>query len=356
MNKKIKLILFLLTISVLTIQHTSCCMPAYSSHAHNLPLEQTQQEIQPDSSENEPLLNGTVSEKLVQDKRLKDSKKIQFNISYHIHVPGNTEKIVFTTTVPDNYHRRQEIEQIRYSPQPSRIFREGQTKYAEFITSNPGQELSINISTKMIIYGYDLNIARRVNFNPEQDLDPGIYLEPEKYLEIDDPIIADNSIIAEKIDNPVDKINKIYGYVIDNIHYDDYNPDSIGAASALLEGKGDCTEFTDVFVALCRASGLPARSVEGYFIHASELYRGHNWPEVYLADYGWVPFDPALDNKGNINTGTTFHNLLNAYVYLSFKRNDPVLGNFHYYNLRTWGDKVEVVKNIDYHLLEQYTN
>ena len=48
--------------------------------------------------------------------------------------------------------------------------------------------------------------------------------------------------------------------------------------------KGDCQEYTSLFVAMCRANGIPARSV---------WVPGHAYPEFYLQDrYGngyWFP-------------------------------------------------------------------
>ena len=72
---------------------------------------------------------------------------------------------------------------------------------------------------------------------------------------------------------------------------------------------------------------------------------GHNWVEVYFNDTGWVPFDPTFDD----NNGSTslFNNLDNIYVYFSLKRNDSLLGGFHYYVYNWYGDgSVDIVKNI----------
>ena len=62
---------------------------------------------------------------------------------------------------------------------------------------------------------------------------------------------------------------------------------------------GSCTEYTYLFIALCRANGLPARYVGG------TVQRGpgtsvdtsfHRWAEVYLPPYGWVPVDVQADD------------------------------------------------------------
>jgi transglutaminase-like putative cysteine protease len=60
----------------------------------------------------------------------------------------------------------------------------------------------------------------------------------------------------------------------------------------LAERAGDCNEFTTLFVALARASGLPARTVSGLIYLGGRFYY-HAWPEVYLND--WVAVDPTFD-------------------------------------------------------------
>jgi hypothetical protein len=54
----------------------------------------------------------------------------------------------------------------------------------------------------------------------------------------------------------------------------------------------DCHLAAAVLVGLCRSRGLPARIVGGYMLkHARPGY--HYWAEVWIAERGWVPFDPV---------------------------------------------------------------
>ncbi|HVM51922.1 MAG TPA: DUF3488 and transglutaminase-like domain-containing protein [Acidimicrobiales bacterium] len=65
--------------------------------------------------------------------------------------------------------------------------------------------------------------------------------------------------------------------------------------------RGYCEQFAGAYAAMARAVGLPARVGVGFT--AGELgpdryysvrgYHGHAWPEVYLAGFGWVPFEPT---------------------------------------------------------------
>jgi hypothetical protein len=61
-----------------------------------------------------------------------------------------------------------------------------------------------------------------------------------------------------------------------------------GAAAALRDGTGDCEELTSLFIAICRAAGIPARTV---------WVEGHCYPEFYLLDKAgeghWFPCQAA---------------------------------------------------------------
>lgn len=60
---------------------------------------------------------------------------------------------------------------------------------------------------------------------------------------------------------------------------------------AVLErGEGSALERCDLFVTLCRASGVAARQVAGW---RPDLRRPHVWAEVHLTGEGWIPVDPA---------------------------------------------------------------
>jgi len=63
------------------------------------------------------------------------------------------------------------------------------------------------------------------------------------------------------------------------------------ALQVLETRKGDCNEHTQLFVALARAVGLPARIAAGLaYVDGKFFY--HAWPEVLIDD--WVAVDPTF--------------------------------------------------------------
>jgi hypothetical protein len=83
-----------------------------------------------------------------------------------------------------------------------------------------------------------------------------------------------------------EQVETMYDWVRDNVEYT--NGPLKGALAALNDGNGDCEELTSLFIALCRANRIPARTV---------WIPGHCYPEFYLQDQEgvghWFPCQAA---------------------------------------------------------------
>jgi transglutaminase-like putative cysteine protease len=68
------------------------------------------------------------------------------------------------------------------------------------------------------------------------------------------------------------------------------------ASEAFSLKRGVCRDLCHIFLAAARHLGIPARYVAGYLHMADgtvEQEAGHAWAEAFIADIGWVGFDPA---------------------------------------------------------------
>jgi len=59
----------------------------------------------------------------------------------------------------------------------------------------------------------------------------------------------------------------------------------------LRAGHGDCGEQTLLLITLLRLNGIPARWQSGWIFSDDKYNNIHDWGQVYLAPYGWVPMD-----------------------------------------------------------------
>lgn len=84
------------------------------------------------------------------------------------------------------------------------------------------------------------------------------------------------------------------------------------ASSILAGGKGDCTEYARLLVALLRAIGTPAREVSGmaYAGDDDPGFAFHAWVEAYVAGR-WMPLDP------------TWHQAPVDATHIALSRDDP---------------------------------
>ncbi len=114
-----------------------------------------------------------------------------------------------------------------------------------------------------------------------------LYLAPSPYIQSRDGKIRSlaKEIIADK-EGDWEKVESLYDWVQDNIIYKE-GPLK-GALKALRDKEGDCEELSSLFIGLCRASGIPARTV---------WVPGHCYAEFYLVDEDgkghWFPCQPA---------------------------------------------------------------
>lgn len=74
---------------------------------------------------------------------------------------------------------------------------------------------------------------------------------------------------------------------------------------ALHSGHADCGQQTLLLIALLRLNGIPARWQSGMVFSDGSYDNIHDWGQVYLAPYGWVPMDVTTGrlaaDKGNGN-------------------------------------------------------
>ncbi|UGB39890.1 transglutaminase domain-containing protein [Frateuria soli] len=59
----------------------------------------------------------------------------------------------------------------------------------------------------------------------------------------------------------------------------------------LHAGHGDCGEQTMLLLTLLRLNGIPARWQSGWMFSDGDYDNIHDWGQLYLAPYGWVPVD-----------------------------------------------------------------
>lgn len=133
--------------------------------------------------------------------------------------------------------------------------------------------------------------------------------EMKEYLDLswlgktEQRIRREAALITEGKTTALDKARAVYEWVVDNMRRDP-NAKACGLCDVerlLSERMGKCADVHTVFVALCRAAGVPARDLWG--IRMPKAREGdmtkmqHCWAEFYLPGTGWVPVDAGDVHK-----------------------------------------------------------
>jgi len=84
-----------------------------------------------------------------------------------------------------------------------------------------------------------------------------------------------------------EQVEAMFDWVRENIEPSREAVPLKGAMAALRDGNGDCEDLSSLFIAMCRAMKIPARTV---------WVPGHCYPEFYLQDEDgtghWIPCEP----------------------------------------------------------------
>ena len=73
------------------------------------------------------------------------------------------------------------------------------------------------------------------------------------------------------------------------VHYDQVNAEAPG--DWLIDaGWGDCRLVAALFASMCRARGIPARILGGYYLYRA-CPTNHFWAEAWIEGEGWTPYD-----------------------------------------------------------------
>ncbi len=120
-----------------------------------------------------------------------------------------------------------------------------------------------------------------------------LYLGPENNIETDDQGIKQ---LAAKLKKPTNKETSkaINTWIENSLTYSGYIKDDRGAAYALSNKSGDCTEYSYLYTALTRANQIPSRVIGGYVYKSNAILDPtdfHNWSEYY-SDGKWHLVDP----------------------------------------------------------------
>lgn len=153
-------------------------------------------------------------------------------------------------------------------------------------------------------YSVSMKVKNRARFDgPQKTAFPPIpsedlfeYLAESEYVIISDDLREQAAKIVQGSGNGFEAVTRISTWIYSNINYDlSYGGKIMPSDQVYMIRRGTCDEFTNLFLAMCRSSGIPSRYVAG-IIYSKEGWGYHAWSEVYLDE--WIPVDPTWNEIG----------------------------------------------------------
>lgn len=278
---------------------------------------------QPDTETTE----GEINKYLFSKEKLKMSgisasfgkyQSINFNLKYDLKNNSyfwSDQEIA----IPPQITGKQDVFISDIQPKPKSLKQDKDGNLIATIGLGPKENVNVTVTGTAKILGKQIDIVNggSVDIIPKQIRED--YTKKEKYWDVEDEEVQ--SIAKELYDpsiNTVENAKKVYDYVVENLDYDFgvLTQDSVvrkGAKEALTNSiSSACMEFTDVFITLTRAMGIPARELNGYaftndsnsnplsinFKNSDFL---HAWPEFYDPNLGWIAVDPTWGNTSGLD-------------------------------------------------------
>lgn len=197
----------------------------------------------------------------------------------------------------------QKLEAVAFDPKPQRssVTRRDGNNYA--LLYYPQAPARITVGFRMAVSAATI---REGGFSWQGEEDPAAYLGRDTdFGTVLDPKDADllrlAAEIAGGIPEPLEKARRIHQWIMDHFTYKVVFPSSI--AEYLRLRQGECGGFALVFVALCRAAGIPARRAFSPLLEypdASTL-GSHATSEFWVQGKGWIP----VNNTANVFASTS---------------------------------------------------
>jgi transglutaminase-like putative cysteine protease len=242
-------------------------------------------------------LQGNAVSAIFGDKQIFD-----LQINYYLENPTSQNALTQITLPPETPFQR--IFYHNLEPLPKEIKEDQDGNFIATYEIPANNSLNVELFAQVLL---TLSSNPAIDFSPVLDA----HTLAQKYWETNNP-----EIIAAA--NELNSIEEIYDYSIEKLDYTEKSQDlyfeRLGAANAIKEENLDeatCQEFTDLFIAIAREKGVPARRVLGYAYSNNEELRPvklerdilHTWPEYYNAEtQSWIQIDPTWgDTTGGVD-------------------------------------------------------
>lgn len=161
--------------------------------------------------------------------------------------------------------------------------------WSAFPLSDENGDYQISVFENVVDSKYAVVLSATITVSMDDEFAP--FLRSNQYVNFDNApnTVAKAAALAGGISDPLQKVEKIYDFVVGNMTYDTALASSVQSGyvpnldSVLSKMTGICFDYAALMTGMLRSQGVPAKLVIGY---AGDAY--HAWINVWSESTGWV--------------------------------------------------------------------
>ncbi len=269
---------------------------------------------------------------------------MNFDLNYNLNNTSPFPKKQ-EVAIPSDIRSRQEILIKSIFPKPVNVTIDLDGNYITEFLLKPFEKKEVKVTGQAKIYNREVNTALsgKISKIPKNFS----YLTKENlYWEVTDPEIQKIATDITRAEKTVaEKALAIYTYVANELKYgserlakNDF--ERYGAKNALSnKSAAMCMEYSDLFITLSRAAGIPAREIDGFALTQSKSLMPtnenekldilHSWAEFYDPNLGWVQIDPTWASTSGLDFFTKLDTNHLAFVRRGASPDEPLIPGSH---------------------------
>jgi transglutaminase-like putative cysteine protease len=224
----------------------------------------------------------------------------EMNLRYNLENPYNGPRLTQVAFPPDTAYQKIFFHSLEPKPKTIEL-------------DDDGNWIATYLLAPNAVTTVELQAQAHVTLEPNSTI---LYPQPTDKLLASREFWDTHDQQVKEIAENFSSARDVYDYVVSTLSYNynrlDTNIARLGAVTALQSpDQALCQEFTDTFITLSRATGIPSRRITGYAHTENSVLRPlsfvedvlHAWPEYYdETQQRWIPIDPTWDHtSGGIN-------------------------------------------------------
>lgn len=230
------------------------------------------------------------------------TQNYQLKLTYHLTNPQISRVYMDVAFPPDTLYQKTYVHKI--DPEPNLVYMDSDGNYIGRYFLSPKETKTVQYISSMTLFP-----------QPRQEMKDVVntqYIDQKHYLLSENNLWR--SIDSADTQNLKD-VKSIYQFVLNTLDYDfgrvSTSTTRLGSVRTLQNPtQAVCTEYSDLFIALAREKGIPARELQGYGISSENEIRPisldgdilHSWVEFYDTNSKlWIPIDPTWEDTSHID-------------------------------------------------------